>query len=60
MLHSHFLLINSTPKPSTDKSSTKESKDSKDSKDKETGFFKRLFKHEKDTDEAANKATGTP
>jgi hypothetical protein len=30
-------------------------------KDKETGFFKRLFKHEtKDTDEEANKATGTP
>lgn len=51
------MLINSNPKPSTDRASTTESKDSKD---KETGFFKRLFKHDKDEDETANKATGTP
>ena len=49
---------NSTPK-SSNNTKTDSLKESKDTKDKETGFFKRLFKHEKDADEESNKGTGS-
>jgi hypothetical protein len=47
--HGH---TNDSP-PTKDESST-------DTKDKDSGFFKRLFKQDKDTEEEPKKATGTP
>jgi hypothetical protein len=51
--------MNSTPFASTN---TKSNETIKNSKEKETGFFKRLFKHDKDkdVDEEPKKAAGTP
>jgi len=56
----HFLLPPNNSVSSSSKNAKPDSPNSAPSKEKETGFFKRLFKHDKEEDEESKKATGTP
>jgi hypothetical protein len=56
----HKILQGISPHGHTNDSPPTKDQSSTESKDKDSGFFKRLFKHDKDTEEEPKKATGTP